>query len=102
MITLHWVYAVAGAMFAAFALLGLGDRTNPRRWTTSAFWALLALSMWGGDWLGDLGNGVLLLGLVASTEKPMQGGARLCCPVSRSPMPKMSIEYNQRSPRSGN
>ena len=38
MITLHWVYAVAGAMFAAFALLGLGDRTNPRRWTTSAFW----------------------------------------------------------------
>ena len=65
MITLHWVYAVAGAMFAAFALLGLGDRTNPRRWTTSAFWALLALSMWGGDWLGDLGNGVLLLGLVA-------------------------------------
>ncbi|MEC7931167.1 MAG: DUF979 domain-containing protein [Pseudomonadota bacterium] len=65
MITLHWVYAVAGAMFAAFALLGLADRANPRRWTTAAFWALLALSMWGGDWLGDLGNGVLLLGLVA-------------------------------------
>ena len=65
MITLYWVYAVAGAMFAAFALLGLADRANPHRWTTAAFWALLALSMWGGDWLGDLGNGVLLLGLVA-------------------------------------
>ena len=65
MITLHWVYAVAGAMFAAFALLGVADRANPRRWTTAAFWALLALSMWGGDRLGDLGNGVLLLGLEA-------------------------------------
>ncbi|MES2175170.1 MAG: DUF979 domain-containing protein [Pseudomonadota bacterium] len=65
MITLHWVYALAGAMFAAFALLGVADRGNPRRWTTAAFWALLATSMWAGDALGDLGNGVLVLGLVA-------------------------------------
>ncbi|RYM12894.1 DUF979 domain-containing protein [Sphingobium cupriresistens] len=65
MITLDWVYALAGAVFAAFALLGLADRGNPRRWTTAAFWALLATSMWAGDALGDLGNGVLVLGLVA-------------------------------------
>jgi uncharacterized membrane protein len=65
MITLHWVYALAGAVFAAFALLGARDRANPRRWTTASFWALLSLSMWAGDALGDLGNGVLLLGLVA-------------------------------------
>jgi uncharacterized membrane protein len=65
MITLTWVYALAGAVFAAFALLGLRDRTNPKRWGTSLFWGLLALSMWAGDVLGDLGNGILVLCLVA-------------------------------------
>lgn len=65
MITLHWVYALAGAIFAAFALLGVNDTSNPRARRTAAFWALLALSMWAGDSLGDLGNGVLVLGLVA-------------------------------------
>jgi uncharacterized membrane protein len=60
MITLHWVYAIAGAIFAAYALLGARERP-----VNAAFWALLALSMWAGDRLGDLGNGVLVLGLVA-------------------------------------
>ena len=61
MITLTWVYALAGAVFAAFALLSL----QARRWGNAAFWGFLALSMWGGDYLGDLGNGVLVLALVA-------------------------------------
>ncbi|MBR2269156.1 MULTISPECIES: DUF979 domain-containing protein [Sphingobium] len=65
MITLHWVYALMGAVFAGYALLGAADRSNPRRFTTAAFWALLALSMWAGDRIGDIGNGVLVLGLVA-------------------------------------
>jgi uncharacterized membrane protein len=60
MITLHWVYAIAGAIFAAYALLGARERP-----LNAAFWALLALSMWAGDRLGDLGNGILVLGLVA-------------------------------------
>lgn len=64
MITLHWVYALAGAIFAAFAILGVADKSNKRARRTAAFWALLALSMWAGDALGDLGNGVLVLGLV--------------------------------------
>lgn len=64
MITLHWVYAIAGAFFASVAALSFADRSNPKRVTTAAFWALLALSMWAGDRLGDLGNGVLVLGLV--------------------------------------
>lgn len=64
MITLHWVYALAGAIFAAFAILGVADKGNKRARRTAAFWALLALSMWAGDALGDLGNGVLVLGLV--------------------------------------
>ncbi|WP_068076317.1 DUF979 domain-containing protein [Novosphingobium lentum] len=65
MISLAMVYAFAGSLFAAFAVLGAADRSNPRRWTTALFWALLALSMLAGDRLGDLANGVLVLALVA-------------------------------------
>jgi uncharacterized membrane protein len=77
MITLHWVYALAGAIFAAFALLGVRDKSNPRARRTAAFWALLALSMWAGDYLGDVGNGVLVLGLVglAASGLGRGGGA---------------------------
>jgi uncharacterized membrane protein len=63
MITLHWLYALAGAMFAAFALLSAADRSNGKRWGNAAFWGLMALSLLAGDWLGDLGNGFLVLGL---------------------------------------
>jgi uncharacterized membrane protein len=61
MITLTYVYWLAGAAFAAYAVLGLHDK----RHGNGAFWGLLALSMFAGDWLGDFGNGVLVLGLVA-------------------------------------
>jgi len=65
MITLEWVYMLAGAAFAAFALLGLVDRSNPRRLRNALFWGLMATSMWAGDLLGDFGNGLLVLALVA-------------------------------------
>ena len=60
MITLIYVYWLAGAAFAAYALIGLRNR----RPGNAAFWGLLALSMFAGDRLGDFGNGVLVLGLV--------------------------------------
>jgi uncharacterized membrane protein len=63
MITLHWLYTLAGAMFAAFTLLSSVDRTNPKRFGNAAFWGLMALSLLGGDWIGDFGNGLLVLGL---------------------------------------
>ena len=48
MITLHWLYALAGAMFAAFALLSALDNANPKRLGNAAFWGLMALSLlWG-------------------------------------------------------
>jgi len=64
MITLHWLYVLAGAMFAAFAIGSARDATNPKRWGNGAFWGLLAVSFWFGDFLGDVGNGVLVLALV--------------------------------------
>jgi uncharacterized membrane protein len=61
MIGLGAVYALAGAVFAAWALLGLAER----RWANAAFHALIATSFWAGDRLGDVGNGLLVLALVA-------------------------------------
>ena len=63
MITLHWLYALAGAMFAAFAFLSALDGRNPKRFGNAAFWGLMALSLLGGDAIGDFGNGLLVLGL---------------------------------------
>ncbi len=65
MITLHWLYALAGAMFAAIALLSAFDRTNPKHFGNAAFWGLMAISLLAGDWIGDVGNGLLVLGLAA-------------------------------------
>ena len=65
MITLSFIYLVAGVVFAAFALLSARDRSNPRRFGNAAFWGLLAVSFVAGDRLGDLGNGALVMGLVA-------------------------------------
>ena len=65
MMTLDHVYILAGLTFAAFALLGAADRSNPKRFGNAAFWGLLALSMLAGDRLGDFYNGLLVLALVA-------------------------------------
>src|SRR5215213_2777369 len=63
MITLHWLYALAGAMFAAFALLSALDGTNPKRFGNAAFWGLMAVSLLAGNLIGDVANGLLVLGL---------------------------------------
>lgn len=63
MIRLGFVYVLAGLVFAAFAVLSASDRRNPKRFGNAAFWGLVALSFLAGDRLGDVGNGVLVLGL---------------------------------------
>ncbi len=65
MITGQHVLYLVGAMFAAFALLSLTDRTNPKRLGNAAFWGLFALSLIAGSWLGDLANGCIVLALAA-------------------------------------
>lgn len=78
MIGLPFVYVVAGALFAIYAALGALDR----RWGNAAFWALVAASFLLGDRLGDIGNGVLVLGLV------VLGG----CGLTRAPRPRTEAE----------
>jgi len=65
MIDLHWLYVFAGAVFAGFAMGSARDETNPKRWGNAAFWSLLVASLWFGDLIGDIGNGALVMGLVA-------------------------------------
>jgi uncharacterized membrane protein len=60
-IGLPFVYAVAGALFGLYALLSAWDR----RFGNAGFWGLMAISFLFGDRIGDIGNGVLVLGLVA-------------------------------------
>ena len=65
MITLAWLYTPVGLLFAAVALRSAIDRANPKRFGTAAFWGLMALSLLGGDLIGDFGNGLVVLGLAA-------------------------------------
>ena len=65
MIDMHWLYFIAGIVFAGFAVASVRDAGNVRRWGNAAFWFLVAISFWFGDMLGDVGNGVLVLALVA-------------------------------------
>lgn len=65
MITLAYAYIIVGFFFASIAILTLIDRANPRRFRTALFWALLATSFWAGQYLGDIGNGLLALALVS-------------------------------------
>jgi uncharacterized membrane protein len=64
-IKLGVVYVLAGLMFAGFAILSATDRNNSKRLGNAAFWGLVSVSFLAGDRLGDLGNGVLVLGLAA-------------------------------------
>lgn len=94
MIDLHWLYVLAGTMFAAFAVSSAGDATNPKRMGNAAFWSLVAISFLFGDFLGDVGNGVLVLALVSLA------GARL---LGKGTKQSTTVEErDQSSARFGN
>jgi uncharacterized membrane protein len=82
MITLDWVYMFAGLTFASFSVLTVFDGAHPRRFGTVAFWGLLAVSFLFGSYLGDLGNGVLVLTLAVLAGFRLLGQSR---PTTTSP-----------------
>lgn len=73
MITLDWLYVLAGLAFAAFAISSAFDKTNRKRFGNAAFWGLLATSFFFGGQLSDLGNGILVLMLVGLAGFGMLG-----------------------------
>lgn len=76
MITLQHAYVLVGLMFLAFAVLTALDREHPTRIRNTLFWGLIAGSMLFGPALGGLGNGVLVLALVAVGATGKMGVAR--------------------------
>ena len=63
MIRLEHLYWLVGALFGAWALLSLFDRSNRKRIGNALFWGLMATSLLGGSHLTDFGNGLIVLGL---------------------------------------
>lgn len=61
MITYEWLYWLAGAFFAIWALLSLRDGL----WGNAGFWGLLATSFFAGSHVSDLVNGAIVLAMVA-------------------------------------
>lgn len=49
-----YLFILSGALLLIVALLGLRDRSNPKRVTTSLFWFLYSLLFFFGDWLYHL------------------------------------------------
>ena len=86
MIGLGFVYALAGLMFAAVAVLSALDASHPRRWGNAAFWGLVAASFLVGDRIGNLGNGVLViaLALVAGFGLLGRGAPATTTPAERT------------------
>ncbi|CAM5668884.1 DUF979 domain-containing protein [Streptomyces fumanus] len=44
MIKVEWLYWLVGLVFVVMAAQMAADRSNPKRWTTAAFWGLLGLT----------------------------------------------------------
>jgi len=63
MIGLPVLCALAGLLFAVFAIGSATDRTNPKRWGNAVFWGLFAISFLAGTWLSDTVNGLLLVAM---------------------------------------
>jgi uncharacterized membrane protein len=84
MITYEWLYALAGAAFAVWALLSFSDR----RWGNGGFWALLSASFLLGSHLSDLGNGLLVLAMVAIAGT---GGLTRSDPATTTPEERQEL-----------
>ena len=61
MITLTWLYILAGLFFAAVAVLSALDASNTRRLRNALFWGMLAVSFLFGSLIGDLANGLYMI-----------------------------------------
>ncbi|MEP6764003.1 MAG: DUF979 family protein, partial [Gemmatimonadaceae bacterium] len=65
MIKVEVVYILMGLVLIGVAAVNAFDKTNPRRYSNAAFWALYGVSFLIGSRLPDIVNGGLVLLLVA-------------------------------------
>lgn len=66
-ISIQYLYWLAGVILAITAFMTLTDRSNPKRWSTGAFWGLFAIAFLVGDRLPPvwIGVGVIVMALIA-------------------------------------
>ena len=78
------LYILAGALFAVFAVATLLDATNPKRFTSAAFWGLFAVSFLAGSHLPDVANGLILVGMAALAGVNLLGRGEHPQPVDKA------------------
>jgi len=64
-ITLQWIYWLAGIYFGWIAVSSMRDAHNPRRHSTGLFWALLAVAFLIGERLPPVAMGCIAIALAA-------------------------------------
>lgn len=66
-LSIQYLYWLAGVILAITAFMSVTDRRNPKRWTTGLFWGLFAVAFLIGDRLPPVwvGVGVLVMALIA-------------------------------------
>jgi len=66
-LSIQYLYWLAGVILAITAFMSVTDRSNPKRWTTGLFWGLFAVAFLIGDRLPPVwvGVGVLVMALIA-------------------------------------
>ncbi|HEY1150072.1 MAG TPA: DUF979 domain-containing protein [Pseudoduganella sp.] len=62
-IRVEYFYWLLGVMLALVSVMSALDRTNPRRWTTSLFWALYAVIYLAGDVLPPAVAGAMMVSM---------------------------------------
>lgn len=90
MIQAEWLYWLIGALFLAMAAQMAGDRSNPKRFGSAAFWGLLGLSFIYGTWVvrktapaAPLGAAVLVMICLAGFGFTGRGASRIPAPEQR-------------------
>jgi len=66
-ISIQYLYWLAGVILAVTAFMTVTDRSNPKRWTTGLFWGLFAIAFLVGERLPPVwvGVGVIVMAVIA-------------------------------------
>ncbi|CAJ0769885.1 MAG: DUF979 domain-containing protein [Ralstonia sp.] len=68
-LSINYLYWLAGIILTITALMTFADKNHPRRWTTGLFWAIFAVIFLVGDKIPPIavGVGAVLMALLAGT-----------------------------------
>jgi uncharacterized membrane protein len=77
MIKVEWFYWLCGALFLFSGLIALRDRTNPQRFGSAAFWALLGASFGYGSFVAAKTAPAWVLGLAVMAMTVLVGTRQL-------------------------